>query len=195
MQPGPLTLTGDLVVLEPLAPGHHDELVDAASDGRLWERWYTTVPAPDDMAADIARKLALADAGSSVPFVVRRRADRVALGVTTFLNLEPAVPRAEIGSTWLAASAQRSGINTEAKLLLLTHAFETWGCVRVEFRTHRLNTQSRRAIERIGGQLEGILRQHVRLPNGLLRDTAQYAILDHEWPTVRTHLRALLAPR
>ena len=140
----------------------------------------------------IPLRLALAAAGTMVPFATRRAADGRVLGMTTFLNIDPSVPRAEIGSTWLAASAQRTGVNTEAKLLMLTHAFEVWGCARVEFRTHALNTQSRRAIERTGGQLEGILRQHMRLPNGLLRDTAQYAILDHQWPTVRVHLRALL---
>lgn len=195
MEPRPVTLSGDLVVLEPLTHEHHDALVAAASDGRLWERWYTTVPSPDAMAADIERRLGLQAQGSMVPFVIRRRADDQIIGATTFLNIDASVPRVEIGSTWQATSAHRTGTNTEAKLLMLTHAFETWGCVRVEFRTHRLNAQSRRAIERIGGQLEGILRQHMRLPNGLLRDTAQYAILDHQWPTVRTHLDALLHQR
>jgi len=188
----PVLLTGDLVTLEPLCPEHHDGLVAAVGDGELWRRWYTTVPSPEAMAADIDRRLALAAAGTMVRFATRRAADGRVLGMTTFLNIDPSVPRAEIGSTWLAASAQRTGVNTEAKLLMLTHAFEVWGCARVEFRTHALNTQSRRAIERTGGQLEGILRQHMRLPNGLLRDTAQYAILDHQWPTVRVHLRALL---
>lgn len=188
----PVTLQGDLVILEPLTADHHDGLVAAASDGELWTAWYTTVPTPDDMAADIARRLALQASGSMLPFTVRRRSDGGIVGATTFTSIEPSVPRVEIGSTWTARSAQRTGLNTEAKLLLLTHAFDTWGCARVEFRTHRLNVQSRRAIERIGGQLEGTLRQHMRLPNGMLRDTAQYAILDQEWPTVQTHLRALL---
>lgn len=192
MQPAPITLTGDLVSLEPLSPEHHDHLVVAASDGRLWEKWSTLVPSPETMADDIDRRLALQASGTMVPFAIRALASGRIVGATTFLNIDPTVPRVEIGSTWTAASAQRTGINTEAKLLLLTHAFETWRCARVEFRTHRLNAQSRRAIERIGAQLEGILRQHMRLPNGLLRDTAQYAILDHEWPTVRTHITALL---
>lgn len=192
MQPGPVTLTGELVALEPLTRDHHDDLVAAATDGRLWELWYTTVPSPDAMASDIGRRLGLQAAGTMVPFVTRRLADGRIIGATTFLNIDASVPRTEIGSTWTARSAQRSGTNTEAKLLMLTHAFEEWGCARVEFRTHALNAQSRGAIERIGGQLEGILRQHMRLPNGLLRDTAQYAILDRDWPTVRVHLRALL---
>lgn len=191
MQALPVMLTGDLVVLEPLAAQHHDELVAAASDGRLWEQWNTLVPAPDQMAADIDRRLSLQDAGSMVPFVIRN-ADGRLIGATTFMNVDASVPRVEIGSTWQSRSAQRTGTNTEAKLLMLAHAFDDWGCVRVEFRTHSLNATSRRAIERIGGQFEGLLRQHMRLPNGLLRDTAQYAILDREWPSVRVHLRSLL---
>lgn len=192
MIPQPVTLAGDLVVLEPLTLAHRDELAAAASDGRLWEQWNTMVPSPESMASDIERRLRLQDAGSMVPFTVRRVADGRVVGATTFMNIDASVPRVEIGSTWTARSAQRTGLNTEAKLLLLTHAFENWGCVRVELRTHALNAQSRRAIERIGGQLEGVLRQHMRLPNGLLRDTAQYAILDRDWPTIRLHLRALL---
>jgi N-acetyltransferase len=192
MRPTTVLLAGDLVILEPLSPEHHDGLVSAVCDGELWRQWYTTIPSPTTMAVEIERRLALQDAGTMVPFATRRASDGRVLGMTTFLNIDAGVPRAEIGATWLAASAQRTGVNTEAKLLMLAHAFDEWGCVRVEFRTHALNAQSRRAIERTGGQLEGILRQHLRLPNGLLRDTAQYAILDREWPTVRVHLRALL---
>lgn len=192
---GPVALTGALVALEPLSPGHHDALVGAVSDGRVWEQWNTLVPSPDEMATDIERRLRAQDAGAAVPFAVRRLEDGRIVGATSVLAIDPAVPRIEIGSTWYAASAQRTGVNTEAKLLLLGQAFDGWGCVRVELKTHTLNARSRRAIERIGGQLEGVLHRHLRLRDGLVRDTALYAILDHEWPVVRAHLRALLDAR
>jgi RimJ/RimL family protein N-acetyltransferase len=188
----PLVLTGDLVVLEPLGPDHHDELVAAASDGRLWELWYTAVPTPDEMRAEIDRRLAEQAAGTMLPFTVRRSGG-AAVGMTTYMNIEADVPRLEIGSTWTAASAQRTGINTEAKLLLLTHAFEALGCLAVEFRTHWHNRQSRAAIERLGAKLDGVLRNHRRLPDGSLRDSVVYSITDREWPAVRTGLRARLA--
>jgi RimJ/RimL family protein N-acetyltransferase len=188
----PLVLTGDLVVLEPLGPDHHDELVAAASDGRLWELWYTAVPTPDEMHAEIDRRLAEQAAGTMLPFTVRRSGG-AAVGMTTYMNIEADVPRLEIGSTWTAASAQRTGINTEAKLLLLTHAFEALGCLAVEFRTHWHNRQSRAAIERLGAKLDGVLRNHRRLPDGSLRDSVVYSITDREWPAVRTGLRARLA--
>ena len=188
----PLVLAGDLVVLEPLRPDHHDELVAAASDGRLWELWYTAVPTPDEMRAEIDRRLAEQAAGTMLPFTVRRSGG-AAVGMTTYMNIEADVPRLEIGSTWTAAAAQRTGVNTEAKLLLLTHAFEALGCLAVEFRTHWHNRQSRAAIERLGAKLDGVLRNHRRLPDGSLRDTVVYSITDREWPAVRTGLRARLA--
>jgi N-acetyltransferase len=188
----PLVLAGDLVVLEPLRPDHHDELVAAASDGRLWELWYTAVPTPDEMHAEIDRRLAEQAAGTMLPFTVRRSGG-AAVGMTTYMNIEADVPRLEIGSTWTAAAAQRTGVNTEAKLLLLTHAFEALGCLAVEFRTHWHNRQSRAAIERLGAKLDGVLRNHRRLPDGSLRDSVVYSITDREWPAVRTGLRARLA--
>ena len=187
----PVVLAGDLVVLEPLAPAHHDELVAAASDGRLWELWYTSVPSPEAMAGAIEALLAEQAAGTRVPFTVRRP-DGQAIGMTTYLNIEPEVPRLEIGSTWTAASAQRTGVNAESKLLLLGHAFETLGCLAVEFRTHWHNRQSRAAIERLGAKRDGVLRSHRRLPDGSLRDTVVYSITAAEWPAVRTGLRARL---
>jgi RimJ/RimL family protein N-acetyltransferase len=186
----PVTLTGHRVTLEPLAPAHHDELVAAASDGRLWELWYTSVPSPETMRADIERKLA---EPTTLPFTVRRNDTGAAVGVTTYLNAEPDVPRVEIGATWTAASAQRTGINAESKLLLLTHAFEVLGCLAVEFRTHWHNHQSRTAIARLGAKQDGVLRNHRRLPDGSLRDTVVFSILDSEWPAVRTGLVARLA--
>lgn len=184
----PVTLTGRLARLEPLSHDHLDGLIDAVRDGELWKLWYTTVPSPERMAAEIDRRLALRDAGSMNPFIVRDASGRIA-GMTTFMHIDAVNRRVEIGSTWTRASAQRSGLNTESKRLLLTDAFERLGCIAVEFRTHRLNQQSRRAIERLGAQLDGILRAHLRMPDGTLRDTCVYSITAPEWPTVKTHLQ------
>ena len=190
---GPVTLTGDLVSLEPLHPDHHDALVAAASDGRLWELWYTSVPSPDAMRADIEAKLARQAAGEMVPFTVRRTGTGQVLGMTTYLNIEADVPRLEIGSTWTARTAQRTGVNAESKLLLLTHAFEVLGCLAVEFRTHWHNHQSRGAIARLGARQDGVLRHHRRMPDGSLRDTVVFSITAPEWPAVRSGLRLRLA--
>jgi RimJ/RimL family protein N-acetyltransferase len=191
----PVVLAGEHVVLEPLRRDHADDLVEAVSDGRLWELWYTSVPAPDSMGAEIDRRLAEQAAGRMLPFTVRR-AGGAAVGMTTYMNIEADVPRLEIGSTWTAASAQGTAVNPESKLLLLGHAFETLGCLAVEFRTHWHNRQSRAAIERLGAKLDGVLRNHRRLPDGSLRDTVVYSITDREWPAVRNGLRArLAAPR
>ena len=146
--PNPVRLTGELVTLEPLRPDHHDELVAAAGDGRLWELWYTSVPTPAGMAADVEARLARQAAGEMLPFVVRRNADGAVVGATTYCHADLAAPRLEVGHTWTAVSAQRTGVNAESKLLLLTHAFETVGCLAVEFRTHWHNQQSRAAIAR-----------------------------------------------
>jgi N-acetyltransferase len=186
----PVTLTGELVTLEPLHPDHHDHLVAAASDGRLWELWYTSVPSPETMRADLDRKLA---DPTTLPFTVRRTDTGVVVGMTTYLNADPDVPRLEIGSTWTAASAQRTGVNAESKLLLLTHAFDVLGCLAVEFRTHWHNHQSRAAIARLGAKQDGVLRTHRRMPDGSLRDTVVFSILDTEWPAVRSGLRHRLA--
>jgi N-acetyltransferase len=190
---GPVTLTGDLVRLEPLAAGHAEELAEAAADGRLWELWYTFVPTPEAMADDVARRLAERDAGTLVPFTVRRADTGAVIGSTNYLNIEPEAPRLEIGGTWNAASAQRSGTNAESKLLLLGHAFEQLGAIAVEFRTHWHNLQSRTAIARLGAKQDGVLRNHRRLPDGSLRDTVVFSILDTEWPAVRAGLVSRLA--
>ena len=184
----PVRLAGTHAALEPLSHDHHDALVGAASDGELWKLWYTTVPAPAAMHAEIARRLALQDAGSMLPFAVRDAAGRI-VGMTTFMHADAVHRRVEIGSTWIARSAQRGALNTECKLLLLGHAFDSLGCIAVELRTHFLNQQSRRAIERLGAQLDGILRHHQRMADGTLRDTCVYSIVAPEWPAVRTHLR------
>lgn len=183
----PITLTGQHVRLVPLAREHAPALCDAVRDGEVWRLWYTSVPAPERMAAEIERRLDLHEKASMLPFTVLNGEGRV-VGMTTYMNIDNVHRRVEIGSTWYARSVQRSPLNTEAKRLLLAHAFDMLGCIAVELRTHRLNMQSRRAIERLGAQLDGILRAHQRSPDGSLRDTAVYSITAAEWPTVRMHL-------
>ena len=183
----PVTLAGLHATLAPLAPEHHDALCAATRDGELWKLWYTAVPSPEGMAAEIERRLSLQASGSMLPFTVFDAAGRV-VGMTTFMNIDATNRRVEIGSTWTAAAAQRSALNTQCKRLLLTHAFETLHCIALEFRTHRLNTQSRSAIERLGAQLDGVLRAHARASDGSLRDTAVYSITAPEWAAVRSHL-------
>jgi RimJ/RimL family protein N-acetyltransferase len=190
--PAPVTLEGTHATLVPLAIEHEAGLVDAARDGELWKLWYTSVPSPDAMRADIERRLGLQARGSMLSFTVIDADGRIA-GETTYMNIDAANKRVEIGSTWYASRVQRSPLNTECKRMLLSHAFDTLGCIAVEFRTHRLNTQSRRAIERIGAQLDGILRAHTRTADGLLRDTAVYSITAAEWPTIQQHLAWQLA--
>jgi N-acetyltransferase len=182
--PEALVLSGPHATLRPLSREHHDALCAAARDGDLWRLWYTSVPSPEGMAAEIERRLTLP---TMCPFTVFDAADRV-VGMTTYMNTDAVNLRVEIGSTWTARGAQRTPLNTQCKRLLLAHAFETLGCIAVEFRTHRLNTQSRRAIERLGAQLDGILRSHARATDGSLRDTAVYSITAAEWPAVRSHL-------
>lgn len=190
----PLSLQGTHVTLEPLTVEHDHALRLAASDGELWKLWYTAIPKPDGMRQEILRRLALAATGSMVPFAVRRNQDGRICGMTTYMDIDAANRRLEIGSTWLAASAQRTPINTEAKLMLLTHAFEVLGCIAVEFRTHWMNHQSREAILRLGAKQDGVLRNHRRMPDGTLRDTVVFSIIDAEWPTVKRHLQFRLSP-
>ena len=188
----PVTLQGRHVRLQPLSPDHAPALALAAQDGELWQLWYTAIPAPDRMAAEIERRLALQAAGSMLPWAVLD-ASGTPVGMTSYMNIDSAHQRVEIGSTWYARSVQRTALNTEAKRLLLAHAFEALDCIAVEFRTHRFNQQSRRAIERLGAQLDGMLRKHQRAANGTLRDSAVYSITADEWPTVRAHLDFQLA--
>ncbi|EBA18129.1 probable amino-acid acetyltransferase [Roseobacter sp. SK209-2-6] len=188
----PVTLKGQHVTLAPLSPSHTPDLAEASADGNLSSLWYTSVPPPDAMPAEIARRLSLQETGSMLPFAILD-AQGKAVGMTTYMNIDAANDRLEIGSTWYRKSVQRSGMNTECKYLMLRHAFETLGCIAVEFRTHRLNAQSRRAIERLGAQLDGILRDHMKMPNGTLRDTAVYSIISSEWPTIQAHLQHKMA--
>jgi RimJ/RimL family protein N-acetyltransferase len=185
--PAPIELRGRYAALLPLSASHEAGLCDATRDGELWRLWYTAVPSPERMGAEIARRLDLQARGSMLPFTVFDGSGRI-VGMTTYMNIDAMNRRVEIGSTWTAASAQRTPLNTECKLMLLRHAFEQLGCIAVEFRTHRLNTQSRRAIERLGAQLDGVLRAHQVSADGSLRDTAVYSITAAEWPAVRSHL-------
>lgn len=183
----PITLEGPHARLEPLSLAHHDGLAEAVKDGELWKLWYTSIPSPENMQTEIERRLGLQAAGSMLPFTVMDSAGRIA-GMTTFMNADAANRRVEIGSTWYATRVQRTPLNTQCKLLLLTHAFEKLNCIAVEFRTHFFNHQSRRGIERLGAKLDGILRSHQIAPNGTLRDTVVYSIIASEWPTVKAHL-------
>ncbi|WP_315750228.1 MULTISPECIES: GNAT family protein [unclassified Bradyrhizobium] len=183
----PVTLRGPHASLVPLSADHHDALVEAVSDGELWKLWYTAVPKPETMTKEIERRLGLFATGSMLPFTVLDADGRVA-GMTTYMNVDAANRRVEIGSTWYAKRVQRSALNTQCKRLLLAHAFEAMDCIAVEFRTHFFNQQSRRAIERLGAKQDGILRSHQIAPNGTLRDTVVYSITAAEWPTVKAHL-------
>jgi RimJ/RimL family protein N-acetyltransferase len=196
----PITLTGQHVILEPLSQAHHDGLAAAAQDGELWKLWYTSVPSPDGMAAEIRRRLSLQEQGSMLPFTTRLTDPATGgpgriIGMTTYMNIDASMPRVEIGSTWNAASVHGTGTNAESKLLLLRHAFEALGCPAVEFRTHWLNHQSREAIARLGAKQDGVLRNHSRTKDGVLRDTVVFSILEHEWPMIRAGLEYRLAKR
>ncbi len=195
----PVTFRGLHVRLEPLAQHHHDDLVEAVQDGELWKLWYTSVPTPEYMKAEIDRRLSLQEKGSMMPFAVvlpdaawaGDLANR-AVGMTTYMNIDGANRRVEIGSTWYRRAVQRSPLNSECKRLLLGHAFETLNCIAVEFRTHWFNQASRSAIERLGAKLDGVLRSHQINPHpdaqGTLRDTCVYSIIASEWPSVKAHL-------
>ncbi|PDT89901.1 N-acetyltransferase [Bradyrhizobium sp. Y36] len=185
--PDPITLRGQHARLEPLSHQHREGLVEAVKDGELSKLWYTAIPLPENMGKEIDRRLGLQAAGSMLPFTVFDAGGNI-VGMTTYMNIDAANRRVEIGSTWYGKGAQRGPLNTQCKLLLLRHAFETLSCIAVEFRTHFFNHQSRRAIERLGAKQDGILRSHQVAPNGTLRDTVVYSITAAEWPTVQAHL-------
>ncbi len=195
MWPEPATLAMGPVRLEPLGTQHEADLAEASAQDELHGLWYTRIPSPEGMAAEITRRLRLQADGSMLPFAAIDAESGRAVGMTTYMNIDAANRRVEIGSTWYALTVQRTGFNTSAKYLLLTHAFEALDCIAVEFRTHILNRQSRAAIERLGAKLDGILRQHMIMPNGTLRDTAVYSIIAPEWPTIKAHLEALTGKR
>ena len=184
----PVMLLGQHVILKPLDESHHLELSEAVQDGELWKLWYTFIPSPENMLTEIQRRLELQQQGQMLPFTVFERQSGKLLGMTSFMHIEAAHRRLEIGSTWYRQSAQRRAVNTEAKQLLLNHAFEVLNCIAVEFRTSSFNFKSRAAIERLGAKLDGILRSHQIVKDDILRDTYVYSILRSEWSAVRQNL-------
>ena len=192
----PVVLEGEYVRLEPLTLAHAEDLARAAADGELWKTDVTIIPKPEGMKEYIEAALRGLALGFELPFVIVRKAGSVTqvVGTTRFYEIFSADRKAAIGYTWLARSAQRTPVNTEAKLLLLTHAFETWKCVRVELITDVLNDQSRAAILRLGAKQEGVLRKHLILPSGRVRDSVVFSIIDSEWLEVKTGLLNRLRP-
>jgi RimJ/RimL family protein N-acetyltransferase len=188
----PVTLRGTHAWIEPLAESHLDALKVAAADGELWNLWFTSVPAPDEAKANIEFRLGERARGTMMPFVIHRMVDDQIVGATTFCNIDNKAKRLEIGYTWYAQSVQRTAINTEVKLLLLTHAFEKLSVIAVEFRTHHANEKSRAAILRLGAKHDGVLRSHGIDRRGSLRDTYVYSIIAAEWPDVKRGLQQRL---
>ena len=196
MNPQPIILQGQHVRLEPLRSDHVAALSEAVQDGELWRLWYTAIPTPAAMTSEVQRRLDLQASGSMLPFAVIHLSDERMAGMTTYMHIDSANRRLEIGSTWYRQSLQRTALNTECKRMLLGHAFEELDCIAVEFRTHWHNTPSRQAIERLGARLDGVLRNHQIAANGSLRDTCVYSITAAEWPAVRAHLdHQLTKPR
>ena len=191
----PVTLEGHGVRLEPLGAEHRDGLVAAATDGRLWELWFTSVPEPDQTATYIANALDGQKAGHMLPWAVREVASDTIVGTTRYHDIVPQIDRVEIGWTWYAGHWQRSHVNTACKLLLLEHAFETLGCKVVGLRTDNFNFASQRAIEALGAKKDGVIRHHFARRDGTVRDSVMYSILAAEWPDVKRHLTTRLARR
>jgi RimJ/RimL family protein N-acetyltransferase len=188
----PVTLKGRHATLEPLAREHEDSLRRAAADGELWRLWYTSIAPPEKMGEYVATALDMREKLGAMPFVVRDDASSEIVGCTRYFNVDAVNHRLEIGHTWYAKRAQRTAINTECKLLLLTHAFETLKCIAVEFRTHWFNHASREAILRLGAKQDGVLRNHQVGPDGNYRDTVVFSIIESEWPAVKRHLEFML---
>jgi RimJ/RimL family protein N-acetyltransferase len=193
INPQPVVLEGHGIRLEPLTQEHHDALATAAADGKLWELWFTSVPAPGATAAYVADALKGQHDGHMLPWAVRDLASDTIVGTTRYHDIVAAIDRVEIGYTWYAAGRQRTGVNTTCKLLLLGHAFETLQCKVVGLRTDNFNFRSQRAIEGLGAKKDGILRHHAPRRDGSVRDSVMYSILATEWPDVRKHLELRLA--
>jgi RimJ/RimL family protein N-acetyltransferase len=188
----PVTLAGHGVRLEPLRAEHEPELIAAASDGNLWELWYTAVPEPAQAGAYIAAALDGQQAGHMLPWIVREESTGAAVGSTRYHDAVAAIDRVEIGYTWYAQSWQRSHVNSACKLLLLGHAFDALGCAVVGLRTDNFNFRSQRAIEALGARKDGVIRHHQARRDGTARDSVMYSILAAEWPDVRRHLELRL---
>jgi RimJ/RimL family protein N-acetyltransferase len=191
--PAPVALEGFGVRLEPLAREHHDGLVAAATDGALWNLWFTSVPSPEETHAYISAALAAQEAGHMLPWAVRDLATDTIVGSTRYHDIVPAIDRVEIGYTWYARRCQKTHVNTACKRLLLAHAFEALGCRVVAFRTDHFNFASQSAIEALGARKDGVLRHHQARRDGTVRDTVMYSILAAEWPDVKRHLELRLA--
>jgi N-acetyltransferase len=185
----PITLTGTHASIEPLGREHEEALRRAAADGELWRLWYTSVAPPEKMGEYIASALDMRERLDAMPFVIREKSSGEIVGCTRYFNVDAANRRLEIGHTWYSKRVQRGPINTECKLMLLTHAFEKLQCIAVEFRTHWFNHASRAAIERLGAKQDGVLRSHQVSADGSKRDTVVFSIIDGEWPAVKRHLR------
>jgi RimJ/RimL family protein N-acetyltransferase len=185
----PVTLSSDHASIEPLGREHEEALARAAADGELWRLWYTSIAPPEKMAEYIATALDMRERLGAMPFVVREKPSGEIVGCTRYFNVDETNHRLEIGHTWYSKRVQRGPINTECKLLLLTHAFERLRCIAVEFRTHWFNHASRTAIARLGAKQDGVLRNHQLSADGSKRDTVVFSIIDGEWPAVKQHLR------
>lgn len=193
--PSPVTLSGRLVSLVPLSRDHAEGLAEAAAEGDLWKTaWYTSVPAPEDVPAEIDRRLAMQERGEMIPFTALDAEGRT-IGMTTFYDIDADVPRMHIGFTWNRPSAHGSGTNAESKLLLMTHAFEDLSVFRIGLTTQWVNFQSRTAIERLGAKQDGVMRAMKRYRNGALRDSVEYSIIEPEWPAVKATLEVRLSRR
>lgn len=189
----PVTLATERLILRPMSLDDVPAFGEAAKDGELWEKKTTTVPRPEDFESYVRKALDLQASGLALPFTTVISDGQQVVGSTRYMNIDAANHRVEIGTTWIARSWQRSFVNTHAKFLMLRHAFEVLGCNAVELRTHRLNDQSRAAIERLGAKLDGILRRHMIMPDGHVRDTVVYSIISDEWPDVRARLEERMA--
>lgn len=185
----PVTLTGSLVILEPLSLEHAHGMKEAVRDGNLWNLWYTTVPSPEKVEEYIQKALDMRSNAGAMPFAVLEKESREVIGCTRYFNVDEDNQRLEIGYTWYSESHQRTGVNTECKYLLLSHAFEKLDAIAVEFRTHWHNQKSRAAIARLGAKQDGVLRNHTRSADGVYRDTVVFSIINSEWPAVRQALQ------
>jgi len=183
-----VTLKGDSVEIVPMASSHRDDLVKAASDGELWNLWYTEVPSVETIDQTIEQALTKRSQFGELPFVIKEVKTNKIIGSTRYCNVDNLNKRLEIGYTWYSKSFQRTGTNTETKLLLLTHAFETLGAIAVEFRTNWFNHQSRTAILRLGAKQDGVLRNHQQMADGGYRDTVVFSIIESEWLPIKQNL-------
>ncbi len=185
----PVTLTGSKVVLAPLSIEHKDGMIAAVKDGELWNLWYTTVPSPEKVEDYINKALGMREAAGAMPFIVLEKEANKVIGCTRYFNVDEDNHRLEIGYTWYSESYQRTGVNTECKYLLLSHAFEKLDAIAVELRTHWHNHKSRAAIARLGAKQDGVLRNHTRSADGVYRDTVVFSIINSEWPAVKQSLK------